>query len=390
MDKNVIIICIDGGRLDWARESPVMKKFSKNSIFFSQSITYAPYTNSSIHAFISGAYGNRNGCYSYWHSSRFKGENFKTLVDYLHENDYYTCADLISDLVLPKKNFDMYEVYDESDVNLQSRHVKLLEKMKEHNSNGKKFFLYLHYSGIHTGIRDQVLKVYNNFSEEYFENKSKNKQRYNNLFQKAENYLQEVYQKILDLDLFKNSIVLIISDHGISIGEKIGERAYGSYCYDYTIKTFANYNSPDLPSQEFKQQVSHVDFIPTILDDLGINQDESYEKMDGISLLEAIKNKNFKERYVFSETANPLNDNAPPKKPNTKSIRTSEWKLIYNEYNDTKELYDLKNDPDENMNLIDEEIPIKDELWKNLRIILGYRTEDDEEIPLSKRGLVSP
>ena len=32
----------------------------------------------------------------------------------------------------------------------------------------------------------------------------------------------------------------------------------------------------------------------------------------------------------------------------------------------------------------------KDELWKNLRIILGYRTEDDEEIPLSKRGLVSP
>ena len=107
MDKNVIIICIDGGRLDWARESPVMKKFSKNSIFFSQSITYAPYTNSSIHAFISGAYGNRNGCYSYWHSSRFKGENFKTLVDYLHENNYYTCADLISDLVLPKKNFDM-------------------------------------------------------------------------------------------------------------------------------------------------------------------------------------------------------------------------------------------------------------------------------------------
>ncbi len=390
MDKNVIIICIDGGRLDWAKESPIMKKFSENSIFFSQSITYAPYTNSSIHAFISGTYGNRNGCYSYWHSSRFKGENFKTLVDYLHENNYYTYADLISDLVLPKKNFDMYKVYDESDVNLQSRHVELLEKMKEQNSNGKKFFLYLHYSGIHTGIRDEVLKVYNNFSEEYFENKSKNKKRYNDLFQKAENYLQKVYQKILDLDLFKNSIVLIISDHGISIGEKVGERAYGSYCYDYTIKTFANYNSPSLSSQEFNQQVSHVDFIPTILDDLGINQDESYEKMDGISLLQAIKNKNFKERYVFSETANPLNDNAPPKKPNTKSIRTPEWKLIYNEYNDTKELYDLKNDPDENMNLIDEEIPIKDELWKNLRIILGYRTEDDDEIPLSKRGLVSP
>ncbi|MDC0186968.1 sulfatase-like hydrolase/transferase [Candidatus Nitrosopelagicus sp.] len=390
MNKNVIIVCVDGGRLDRGRKSSIIKKFSDNSIFFSQSITYAPYTNSSIHALISGSYGNRNGCYSYWHSSRFKAQNFKTLVDYLHENDYYTCADLISDLVLPRKNFDVYEVYDESDVDLESRHIDLLEKMKEKNSNKKNFFLYLHYSGIHTGIRDQVLKVYNNFNEEYFENKSKNNQRYDNLFEKAEKYLERIYQKIKDLGLFKNSIVLVISDHGISIGEKVGERAYGSYCYDYTIKTFANYNSPNLPSQEFTQQVSHVDFIPTILDDLKIDPDELYEKMDGISLLDGIKNGNYKERYVFSETANPLNSNAPPKKPNTKSIRISEWKLIYNEHNNTKELYDLKNDPEENKNLIDKDIPIKEELWKNLEKNLEYRTKDDDEIPLSKRGLVSP
>ena len=121
-----------------------------------------------------------------------------------------------------------------------------------------------------------------------------------------------------------------------------------------------------------------------------IDPDESYEKMDGISLLEGMTKRNFKERYVFSETANPLNENAPPKKPNTKSIRTSEWKLIYNEHNNTKELYDLKNDPDENTNLIEKNIPIKEKLWKNLENILEYRTKDDEEIPLSKRGLVSP
>ena len=390
LNKNVIIICIDGGRLDWAKKSSIIKKFSDNSVFFSQSITYAPYTNSAIHALISGSYGNRNGCYSYWHSSRFKGQNFKTLVDYLHEKDYYTCADLISDLVLPRKNFDSYEVYDESDINLELRHTNLLESMKEKNNNGKKFFLYLHYSGIHTGIRDQVLKVFNNFSPEYFKNKLENIQRYDGLFRKAETYLEKIHEKIKDLDLFENSIILIISDHGISVGEKIGERAYGSYCYDYTIKTFANYNSPELLSQEFTKQVSHVDFIPTILDHLEINEDEIYEKMDGISLLNAMKGKTFKERYVFSETANPLNDNAPPKKPNTKSIRTPEWKLIYNEYNNTKELYNLKNDPNEETNLIDEKILIKEELWNKLDDILQFRTKDDENIPLSKRGLVSP
>ena len=390
MKKNVIIICIDGGRLDWARDSSVIKKFSENSVFFSQSITYAPYTNSAIHAVISGSYGNRNGCYSYWHSSRFQSQNFKTLIDYLHEEDYYTCANLNSDLVLPRKNFDNYEVYDESDIDLEAKHLELLDKMKEKSVNGQNFFLYLHYSAIHTGIRDQVLKVFNDFSKEYFENKSANKQRYDKLFRKAESYLEKIQQKIHELDLFKNSIILVISDHGISVGEKFGERAYGSFCYDYTIRTFANYNSTDLDSKEFDKQVSHVDFIPTILEHLEIKEDKNYEKMDGVSLLNAMKGEQFNERYVFTETGNPLNEQAPPKKPNTESIRTSQWKLIYNEYDDSKELYNLKDDPSEENNLIEEEISIKEELWNSLKDILGDRTTDDENTPLSKRGLVSP
>ena len=88
LKKNVIIICVDGGRIHEAQNSSIIKQFSPNSIFFTQSITYAPYTNSSIHALISGAYGSRNGCYSYWHSSRFKHQLFKTLVDYLHDENY--------------------------------------------------------------------------------------------------------------------------------------------------------------------------------------------------------------------------------------------------------------------------------------------------------------
>ena len=390
MKKNIIIICIDGGRLDWARNSPVFKKFSENSVFFSQSITYAPYTNSSIHALISGSYGNRNGCYSYWHSSRFKHQLFKTLVDYLHDEKYFTCADLISDLVLPKKNFDYYEVYDESNVDLEIRHVSLLEKMKEKFDNGNNFFLYLHYSGIHTGIRDHVLKVFDNFSTEFFENKVTNKERYDKLFVQAEKYLKTIQEKLFELDFFKNSIILVISDHGISIGEKIGERAYGSFCYDYTIKTFANYCSPDLSSSEFNDQVSHVDFMPTILADLKIPQNKNFEELDGKSLLNVMKGGKHEEHYAYTETANPLNERAPPKQPNTKSIRSSNWKLIFNEHNNSKELYNLHEDPNEINNLIDEDFEIKNILWDHLKKFQEVRTQDDLDIPLSKRGLVSP
>ena len=389
MKKNVIIICVDGGRLNKAQNSSIIKQFSPNSIFFTQAITYAPYTNSAIQALISGAYGNRNVCYSYWHSSRFKHQLFKTLVDYLHDENYFTCADLVLDVILPKKNFDYYEVYDESNVNLETRHVSLLEKMKEKFDNGNNFFLYLHYSGIHTGIRDQVLKVFDNFSKEFFENKVANEERYDKLFVQAEKYLKTIQEKLFELDFFKNSIILLISDHGISIGEKIGERAYGAFCYDYTIRTFANYNSPELSSSEFNDQVSHVDFMPTILEHLEIPQNKNFEELDGKSLFNAMKGEKYEERYVFTETANPLNERAPPKQPNTKSIRNSTWKLIFNEYNNSKELYNLQEDPNETKNLIDKDIEIKNILWKNLKKFQGLRTQDDLTIPLSKRGLIS-
>ena len=64
LKKNVILICIDGGRLDRAQSSKIFNSMLSKGVFFPQTITYAPYTNSAIHAIISGSYGNRNGCFS--------------------------------------------------------------------------------------------------------------------------------------------------------------------------------------------------------------------------------------------------------------------------------------------------------------------------------------
>ena len=364
--KNLIIICVDGGRLDRALKSNIFKHLATKSIFFPQTITYAPYTNSAIHALISGSYGNRNGCFSYWHSIKFKKFQFKTITEYLHDVGYYTYADIHSDLVLPNSGFDEYEVFDESLVDLKQRHSNLIEKIKAKNDNNQNFFLYLHYSSIHTGIMNSVLKAYNNYSEEYFANRKLNEKRYDDLFRTAEEYIEMLGKKISDLNLWKDSIVLITPDHGISVGEKFGERAYGVYCYDYTIKTFAYLLCPNFEPKEIQQQVRHIDFMPTILEHLGIKQDNAYEKIDGLSLIPLINGQNLPETYAFTETGNPLKEKAPPKKPNTKSIRTSKWKLIYNEYNNTKELYNLQKDPTENNNLIGSGLEIEVVLWNEL------------------------
>ena len=364
--KNVIIICVDGGRLDRALKSDTFAQLSSKCIFFPQTITYAPYTNSAIHALISGSYGNRNGTNSYWHSIKFKKNEFKTLTEYLHDVDYFTHADTPSDLVLPNSGFDKFEVYDESVVDLTERHKELLENMKQINDQGKNFFLYLHYESIHTGILNPVLKAYDNYSKEYFESRKINEERYDKLFRNAENYLESILNEIENLEMNDDSLVLVMSDHGISVGEKFGERAYGAFCYDYTIKTFTYFLANNLPTLEIKQQTRTVDFMPTVLDFLEIPLDHNFASLDGISLMPLINGEPFDEKIAFTETANPLESKKPPKEPNTKSVRTSKWKLIYNEHNDTKELYNLEQDPNENENLVGNGLEIENILWEKL------------------------
>jgi len=370
--KNVIIIMIDGGRLDYALKSELFSKIKSNSVFLSQSITYGPHTIAAMHAVFSGSYGTRTGTNSYWSTFKFKKNQFKTLTEYLHENDYYTKADVINKLVIPAQGFDEFIVHDEDKDDLTTRHKEILHNLST-PSNKKNFFLYLHFSDIHTGIKNEVLNVYRNHSKEFFENVDANKKRYTILFKKAENYLNSILNEIKKLQLDKNSLILIMSDHGISTGERFGEHAYGAFCYDYTLRTFAYFLTNNLPTIEIKQQTRTIDFLPTILDFLEISEDENYSKPDGISLLPLVNNELIPENYAFTETGNPLYEKSPPKEPNVKSIRTSKWKLIFNEHDDSKELYNLELDPHEKTNMINTGENMEEILWNELQTLINKR-----------------
>ena len=142
-----------------------------------------------------------------------------------------------------------------------------------------------------------------------------------------------------------------MSDHGVSTGEKFGEHAYGAFCYDYTLRTFTYFLANDLTQLEIKQQTRTIDFMPTILDYLKIPIEQNCNKLDGISLLPLINGESIPENYAFTETGHPLYENDPPKEPNVKSIRNSKWKLIFNKTTNKFELYDIKGDPLEKINL---------------------------------------
>ena len=113
---------IDGGRVDFAKDSEFFQKIQSKSIHFINSITYAPYTNAAMHAIFSGTYGNRTGTNSYWSTYSFKKEKFKTLTEYLAAENYYTCADIVSELVIPQQGFNEFLVHNEENDDLISKH----------------------------------------------------------------------------------------------------------------------------------------------------------------------------------------------------------------------------------------------------------------------------
>lgn len=357
------MILLDGTRQDRIELSKELSLIAKEGIYFSNMITAAPYTVASMHAILSGIYPTKNGVNAYYNMLKFKKESCKTLPEYLKSYGYYTFADIGNDSYIPHQGFDKVSVYDVYKDDLIKRHTDVIKGI----SKSKPFFIFCHYDKIVANLIVNVAKKHTDFSEEYFNNKEKNIKRYNNYLKEAGIYAKEILNSLKAEGLSKDTIVIFFSDHGISNGEKVGEKMYGSFLYDYTLKVFSIIYCPEKNSKTITHQTRTIDLMPTILDLLNIPLDKDHEKVQGKSLIPFIEEKENEDRIAFCETGG-LNGPWPsPKKHNVKAIRYKNWKLIYNMTPDTKEVYDLKEDPLETNNLAGKGLTKEKELWHLLK-----------------------
>ena len=378
-DMNIIIILVDGARSDHLGKFKNFDNVVNQGSLFPNEITYAPYTFATTHAFVTGMYGTENGMDSYYGVKKFKADECKTLQEYLHDDGYHTVGDLLSPFDFPKKGFDDYRVFDEQKDDLLKRHTALVKEMSELSKDGKKFYLFLHYASIHTEWVRNVAKKFDDFSEEYFGNKEKFVKLYNSYFSIAADYLKTMFEELKASNLLDNSVVIVFSDHGASNADRIGEKAYGSFCYDYTIKAFVSFINKELfPAEKIDKQIRCIDVMPTLLDLLEIKPDKSFKPMQGKSLLPTIGGKKQEEWPAFSETAPLGGPNPSPSKPNFHSIRFNGWKLIFAAAPKKFELYNLKEDPEEKNNLESTNPKKKKEL---LKLLLEFKPELEQDFP---------
>jgi len=328
-------------------------------------VTYAPYTVASVYALFSGMDGTQNGVDSYYGSLDFDEKNCFTLTQDLSEKGYYTKADVLSKIILPHQGFAGIDIHDEYNDDLRLRHKELIKETKAK----KPFFLFLHYSNIHTGIMSEVVNKFSDFDQSYFSRKDENIRRYDGFVQKAAEYLEDILGFCRREGLAEDTLFVILTDHGCSLGEKPGEKCYGVFTYDYTVMTFAYFIYPAvLPmNREVNLLTRTIDIAPTVLELLGIIPKGGYKKMQGRSLYSAMLGKDSRDRGAYIETAALSGPHPSPYKPNICAYRTRDWKLIYNETTAEKELYNLKNDPEENFNLIGQHTAVENELWIKIK-----------------------
>lgn len=358
-EPNILLIMLDGVRADAIDLAPYLKELKKDALFFPNLITYAPYTLGSLHALFSGIYGNVNGVNGYYKSYSFDKEHCFTLAQYLSENGYYTEADVINEDLIPKQGFSKVRVHDEFSSDLTKRHPEILLQIRDKQP----FFLFLDYNQVHTNLVKNIIKKYTDFDKEYFENREKNFSNYIELVKKSGDYLKLMLEKLKELNLYNDTIIVVFSDHGCSTGDKFGEKVYGVYLYDYTIRTFLYLIGKSLPKdKQVTNQIRMLDILPTVLDILKIPVKKGYKNIHGESLLKILGNAK-DERIAYAETGGLGGPTPSPEMHNVKCIRTNKWKLIYNMANKKKELYNLEDDKNEETNLIGKGIDIENYLW---------------------------
>ncbi len=168
-----------------------------------------------------------------------------------------------------------------------------------------------------------------------------------------------------ELQLDENTLVIFTADQGMSGGQSgfwgMGDHTRPLTAFDWTthIPLIFRYPNHVPGGQRADQLVSNVDFMPSMLDYLGLDwRNAEQVKSPGRSFADLLRGKEILgwDDTVYYEFEN------------VRAIRTNHWKYIERFGQEPNELYDLTTDPEELRNLVDApaRAEVKDELAARL------------------------
>jgi len=361
-DCNIILIVIDALRQDhvgtygyYRNTTPNIDKLAEKSIVFQNAISQATWTKPSIASLFTSTYPTRHQTYAIQGiNNRGKialPDSFNTLAEQLKEKGYATVG--LSHNIYTHPEFNLIQGFDEFEViapdqKITTEAIEVIKNLK----NGKTFF-YIHYLGPHApyyppypyneSFMENTYEYVNTSNPKVHEIKKKIKSeeqldyvisQYDGDIAFIDNEIGQLLETLEKNMLEENTIIIITSDHGEDFLEHDGFIGHSNLPYETQIKVPLIMRIPDTKEKELIiDPVQLVDIMPTVLYSTGI---EVPLGLDGVNLF-SVKKDDIIRSKVFSEQINP--------RKHSISVRTEDWKYIYNIITKKEMLFNLKEDP---------------------------------------------
>ena len=192
---------------------------------------------------------------------------------------------------------------------------------------------------------------------------------YAGLVEAMDDAVGTVLNTLNELGLDKNTIVVFTSDNGgVAAGDAFATsnlplRAGKGYQFEGGIREPFFIKVPGLTKggELSNTPVTGTDFYPTLLELAGIDL-KPEEHLDGVSLVPLLKNKSIDERPLIWHYPHYGNQGGEP----SSIIRKGDWKLIHYYEDGREELYNLKNDLEENQDVAKDQPELVQQLNKDL------------------------
>ncbi len=320
-NMNLLVICIDTLRADhlpsygYARQTaPALEEVTRRGIRF-EAITQRTATAGSVATMFTGTYPPTHRVLD--NRDFFQDVNL-TLAEVLARSGFYTVAAIANPAIGTVFNFHQgFREYltpeTQYEEMLESRHLNEIVLPTFDRIKDRRFFFWLHYKDPHRPYlvpedyrdlytRDELARAHGRHpsptetafgnqedSDEYYRNRELDFAiaQYDAEIKFNDDSLRAVFDKLSEHGLWENTLVVVTSDHGESLGGHGLYFEHGTTVYEDNARVPLVFHHPRLPSGlVVEPPVSLVDLAPTLLDLLGLPRPP---QMEGSSFAASVR-----------------------------------------------------------------------------------------------------
>lgn len=171
------------------------------------------------------------------------------------------------------------------------------------------------------------------------------------LYEAEIRYVDEALGKVLDTSLETghgaNAVVALSADHGEELWDH-GKWGHGHSLYDELLRVPLIIKAPNLVPGIVTTPFSHIDLIPTLADLMDAEQDPVWQGESHVASINGLVESPL--RAVFSRATHLVNPDEP-----LEMVVAEPYKLIVGLESSSAQLYNLKDDPNEQVDLAQQE-----------------------------------